>query len=105
RQEAFEPVAVAVQRSAHVQKNRANHWPEATRSQAREKLAIRVTLPTPEEQKGEIHRPEHEREKQIDPVEADEDPNRKKPGVIPKKIPPPDDGVEHFPVALAVWFG
>jgi hypothetical protein len=78
---------------------------EITRLKAGEKPAIRVALPNPEENKSEIHWPENESEKEVDPVEADENANDKKTGIVAEKIPPPDDRVKDFAVALTVFIG
>src|SRR5436853_1911303 len=106
--ERCEPVlpmqTFAIERAAHVKKNRANHWREITRLKAREKPAIGALLPEPENDKGQIHWDEDESEKQVDPMEADEDADGEKSSVVAEEIPAANQRIKDFAVTSAIFF-
>src|SRR5438067_1090814 len=88
RDEAILPMqAVAIEGAAHVEKDRAKHWRKFSRLEAGEKPAIRVALPKPEDDESQIHRHQDESEKEIDPVQTDQDADGKEPGVVTEEIP------------------
>jgi hypothetical protein len=77
---------------------------EITRLKAREKPAIRASLPKPENDERQIHQDQNKGEKKIDPVQANQDPDGKEPGVVTEEIPAANVRIKDFAITSAIFF-